>query len=119
MGPGSSLSKASAPGATTVPGAALLTVGRSVLIGRPPPVFLVPRSSVGPFVCLERSLQRVEPLGPVGPIVVEPGVHMGEGLGVQRADVTPTFDPSVDEPGLLQNLDVLGDGGQRDWQRIG
>src|SRR5690606_36684227 len=76
-------------------------------------------SSVDPFRRLERCLQRVKALWPVRAVVVEPSVHPGERRGVERADVAPTLDPALDETGLLQHLDVLGYGRQRDGKRFG
>jgi hypothetical protein len=73
----------------------------------------------GPFRfgrCASAKLrfQAIEPALPETGNVIEPSLEFGKAGGIELIDAMLALDADADQTGLLENLEVLGDGGRAD-----
>src|SRR5204863_9993066 len=66
----------------------------------------------------EKAFESVKPLGPEAFVEAKPGGGRGQRSGLQSAHVTATLYGATDEPCPLEDLHVLGGGGERHGQRL-
>jgi hypothetical protein len=69
------------------------------------------RSAARPSTSVRVSFEGVQALGPVGPVGLDPRVHLGKRLGAQRVEAPLAVGPDVNEAGAAQHLEVLGNPG--------
>ena len=62
----------------------------------------------------QEPFEHIEPVGPEALVEAQPLVGAGERSGVEAAQVGAAADLATDQPGVLQHLDVLGGGRERD-----
>jgi len=60
----------------------------------------------------------IESLGPISPVRVQPGVHLGQWCSPQGIEAAPTGGSHTDQPRVLQNPQLLRDGGLRDAEVV-
>src|SRR6266850_7160196 len=68
---------------------------------------------------LEVGVQPVEALLPVAPVVLDPFGHVLERSRLEPAGPPLRLAAPLDEAGALQHLEMLGDGGKADVERLG
>ena len=66
---------------------------------------------IGLVVASEVSLQRVEPVGPLEAVGLQPGVELHERLRSQAVEAALGVAPHLDEAGVAQHLEVARDAG--------
>jgi hypothetical protein len=66
-----------------------------------------------PFPAGQKFAQRIKPFVPEAAVCVDPFKRIVKALGLETAAPQPPILVPLDQPGLLEHAEMLGDGGQR------